>query len=219
MSDNDDTSQVNEDPVEPTQEPATQVDPAVAAGEAAARNYEPTPKPIEGKSYSAEETAKMIESASSKAVNEALEKQAANLEKSHEKGDYLTRDEFKAGIADERERASAAVKAQEHFINEAARLGIMPGSEGYQKLTTTFNEKLQAGVIQPESLADVDMIKALAFASGAIEGAEPKKDDFIDLTPHARFEGMDEKDIPDYARADLQAEKAIQTALREAGLR
>jgi len=213
MSDNDDP-QVKDDSVEPTQEPVVQVDPAVAAGEAAARKYEPTPKPIEGKSYSAEETAKMIEAGASKAVNEALEKQAAKLEKKHEQGDYMTREEFKAGIADERERSSAAVKAQENFINEAAQLGITPGSEGYQKLTATFNDKLAAGAIQAEALADPDMIKALAYASGAIEIPKETQDNFIDLTTSSRFVGVEEKNIPAYAKADLETEAAIQAALK-----
>lgn len=222
MSDKDETSQdAKTESVERSQEPQAEkpkVDPAVAAGEAAARKYEPTPKPVEGKSYSAEDVQKMIESQTSKAVNEALEKQAAKFKEQHQAGDYMTREEVQEAMSQERERAKAAVKAQENFINEAARLGITPGSEGYQKLTETFNAKLEAGTLQPEALMDPDMIKALAYASGAIE-SQPKQDNsYIDLTDHGRFSGMKDEDIPDYARVDLEVDKRVKAALRGQGL-
>lgn len=218
MSDNDETSQVTNEPVEQSSEPAPQVDPAMAAGEAAARNYEPTPTPVQGKSYSADETAKMIESATSKAVNEALSKRDAEFQKQQAEGKVMTHEEFKVKIAEERERTSAAVKAQEAFINEVSGLGILPGSDEYKQLTQTFNDKLAAGAIQPGALADPDMVKALAFASGALKAEQPKEPSYIDLTNHNRFDGMDEADIPAYAKTDLAVDKAIQDALRANGM-
>lgn len=223
MSDKDTTPEVKETDVEQggDQGQRASVDPARAAAEAAAKEYKSTPSPEAGfTKEQREEINKLIESASSKAVNDYRAKAQAELEEKRKAGEYLTREDLNAALAQERERSRIAVEAERRFINEAAKLGVMVGTEEYEKLSAHIESKLQSGAVTPKALLDPDMIAALARSSGVV--SEPKsqerKEEFVDLTLNARFDGMKEEDIPDFARADLDANKAVNEALRKQGM-
>lgn len=210
-----DTDQTQADEsVKQDQEPTKSVDPAQAAGQQAAKDYKPTPDPKSKDSFSPEEVERMT----SKAVNEYREKMEKELKAKQEKGDYMTRDEFNAALAEERERFKVAQQAQEFFVRELAGMGITPGTEAYDKVAKTYAELEEQGAITPKALSSQAGIKALAFTAGVLEAkTEASRDRYIDLTHNARFKGVDPAEIPDYAKTDIAVDDAVTEALRKIG--
>lgn len=155
-------------PVSPAEEPVQQVDLAEEAGKAAAHAA-----PTEQKVRSLDDldldgaVRSKIESYVSKAINDAVSKHDERQSKKLKDDGYMNRGQIEELLASKDAEYQRREAAKESFLNILGSEGLHPGSEGYNKVQSTYAEAIQSGKLTPEILLTEAGIRTLIGMSGA----------------------------------------------------
>lgn len=179
MSENTPTDAPEEtQPVSHTEEPAQQVDLAEEAGRAAAQAA-----PQEQKVRSLDDLdldgniRSRIESYVSKSINDAVSKHDDRQSKKLKDDGYMNRSQIEELLASKDAEYKRRESAKESFLTILGSEGLHPGSDGYQKVQTTYTEAIQAGKLTPEILlseAGIRTLVALSGVSASVGSAAPQ---------------------------------------------
>lgn len=168
MSENTQPSATEEtQPVDPSPEPAPQVDLAEEAGKAASQVA-----PTEQKLRSLDDldldgaARSKIESYVSKAINDAVSKHDERHSKKLKDDGYMNRSQIEELLASKDAEYQRRENAKETFLNVLGSEGLHPGSEGYSKVQSTYAEAVQSGKLTPEILLTEAGIRTLVAMSG-----------------------------------------------------
>lgn len=130
------------------------------------------------------EVDKLLESHTTKAINEALE--AREKKFAQERANLYTKEEVNAQM-DERINLERQVQAaQRKFDETLTSLGAPLGSDNYGKVESFVAAKLEAGTLDPRALADPDLVKALVIAAGVTQDTPAAPDPMPGYGTHGR---------------------------------
>lgn len=168
MSENSQSPAPEETPtVNPSMEPAPQVDLAEEAGKAAAQVA-----PTEQKVRSLDDldldgaVRTKIESYVSKAINDAVGKHDERQSKKLVDDGYMNRSQIEELLANKDADYQRRETAKESFLTVLGSEGLHPGTDGYQQVQQTYVDAVQAGKLTPEILLTEAGIRTLVAMAG-----------------------------------------------------
>jgi len=176
-------------PVEPSAEPATPVNLAEAAGEAAAKQ----PRSLDELGLDAETRTK-VDSYISRQVNDARDKWDQRKQQEIDDGKFMTREEVQGLLAKQSEDTTAREQAKDTFVQNLGKLGIQVGSEEYDKVSGYYSDAAEKGLVNPNILADREGLKMLVEMSGAIPRQEADTAGPSQGLPKTHPEGLQHSD-------------------------
>jgi len=153
--------------VNPSMEPAPQVDLAEEAGKAAAQVA-----PTEQKVRSLDDldldgaVRTKIESYVSKAINDAVGKHDERQSKKLVDDGYMNRSQIEELLANKDADYQRRETAKESFLTVLGSEGLHPGTDGYQQVQQTYVDAVQAGKLTPEILLTEAGIRTLVAMAG-----------------------------------------------------
>lgn len=158
--------------------------------------------------------AQLVESTTSKAVNDARDKWEERAKKLA--SDTYTQEEVQAQIQEaltQRDQLSAAYREYDKGL---AKIGVLPDTPEYEKLDALVSDAIETGKLGAAALTDHGMIAAFAAAHG-LGNKAPKSDDG-DEAP-ASFVGKHTRTLSGVGEPGKDRPKSRQDFLKEKMLR